>query len=193
MNYYDYLKILPDSIPHQTLKYFYDMREGVRVEATTTSNFESFNVNRIYRNTDWIKLSTDDVNNLYGAFKLLYEKEVQPHYSVRVVGGEPPQYLYYGIGGKYDVHNDSESYLEGELTRVAPRDISMIAYINDDYEGGELEFDKLQITIKPKRGMVICFPSYDDFSHVVHPVTKGTRLSLVSWFETDERIYSRPY
>ena len=59
--------------------------------------------------------------------------------------------------------------------------------MNDDYEGGELEFKILtpmgteQIsTVKGKKGDVIVFPSY--LLHRVKPVTKGTRYSVVAWF-----------
>ena len=67
------------------------------------------------------------------------------------------------------------------------RKISVSAILNDDYEGGELEFKMLtpmgteQIsTVKGKKGDIIVFPSY--LLHRVKPVTKGTRYSVVAWF-----------
>ena len=58
----------------------------------------------------------------------------------------------------------------------------------DEYEGGDLEFDLRHNTdvpekivckeIKPK-GSIVVFPSF--VWHRIKPVTKGTRHSLVCW------------
>jgi predicted 2-oxoglutarate/Fe(II)-dependent dioxygenase YbiX len=104
---------------------------------------------------------------------------------------EEPQLLSYGPGGKYDPHNDSEDFVNNELTRVVPRDWTMIWYLNDDYEGGKLDFCRLGITFNPKAGDMIIFPSYAEFEHAVTPVTRGVRKCLVTWIETDRRVYER--
>ena len=70
-----------------------------------------------------------------------------------------------------------------------PRDVSFLFYLNDQYGGGELEFGDLGLTIKPKKGMMIAFPSYKEFAHMVHPVTWGHRYSLVSWVATQKNLY----
>ena len=69
------------------------------------------------------------------------------------------------------------------------RDVSFLFYLNDQYGGGELEFYDLGLTIKPKKGMMIAFPSYKDFAHKVHPVTWGHRYTLVSWVGTQKHLY----
>ena len=68
------------------------------------------------------------------------------------------------------------------------RDVSFLFYLNDQYGGGELEFNDLGLTIKPKKGMMIAFPSYKDFAHMVHPVTWGHRYTLVSWVATQKKL-----
>ena len=67
------------------------------------------------------------------------------------------------------------------------RKISVSAILNEDYEGGELQFKTLssmgeeQIsTVKGKKGDIIVFPSY--INHRVTPITKGVRYSIVAWF-----------
>lgn len=52
---------------------------------------------------------------------------------------------------------------------------SLVAYINDDYEGGEISFPKHNVTIKPKAGSLIMFPSQEPYIHEVKPITSGTR------------------
>lgn len=58
--------------------------------------------------------------------------------------------------------------------------LSIVGLLNDDYEGGEfVMWDDTVIPI-PK-GAVLVFPSTFLYSHEVRTVTKGERLSFVSW------------
>jgi hypothetical protein len=52
---------------------------------------------------------------------------------------------------------------------------SLVTYINDDYEGGEISFPNHNVTIKPKAGSLIMFPSQEPYIHEVKPITSGTR------------------
>ena len=60
--------------------------------------------------------------------------------------------------------------------------LSAVIYLNDDYEGGELQFDKQDITIKPEAGTVIFFPSTEDFTHASLQVTSGTKHAIPLFF-----------
>tara|TARA_R100000329_G_scaffold113215_1_gene92909 strand:- start:600 stop:1136 length:537 start_codon:yes stop_codon:yes gene_type:complete len=57
--------------------------------------------------------------------------------------------------------------------------LSFVGMLNDDYEGGEFIMNGEKLTLKA--GDLLVFPSNFLFPHVVHPVTKGTRYSLVAW------------
>ena len=58
--------------------------------------------------------------------------------------------------------------------------LSIVAVLNDDYEGGEfILFDDYEI--KFKAGDLIIFPSAFLYPHLVKPIKKGTRYSFVSW------------
>lgn len=52
---------------------------------------------------------------------------------------------------------------------------SLVAYVNDDYEGGEISFPNHNITVKPKAGSLIMFPSQEPYIHEVKPIISGTR------------------
>lgn len=70
------------------------------------------------------------------------------------------------------------SLFEGE-NRGIPI-LSIVAVLNDNYEGGEfIMFDDYEI--KFKAGDLIIFPSVFLYPHLVKPVKKGTRYSFVSW------------
>lgn len=85
--------------------------------------------------------------------------------------------LKYNKGGFYKTHTD-----DGPLTR---RTLSIVIFLNDDYEGGELEIfspdEKNSKIIEPKMGRIVMFPSNFLYPHKAHPVDKGTKHSIVSW------------
>jgi hypothetical protein len=81
--------------------------------------------------------------------------------------------LRYQFGQKYDSHYDG-----GSATKRA---VSPILYINDNYEGGELEFVNFGLKIKPKSGSLYLFPSTYPYRHIAHPVTSGTKYAIVTW------------
>jgi len=67
----------------------------------------------------------------------------------------------------------------------APRTVSCIFMLNNDYEGGNLLF-KNPLTneiekITTKSNRLILWPSNFLFPHKIEPVTKGVRFSIVSW------------
>ena len=76
---------------------------------------------------------------------------------------------------------------------MCERDVTILIYLNDDYECGELEFTNAGVSLNPKALTLIAFPSYIEYTHRVHPVTSGERYTIVSWINTYDRIYKRPY
>jgi hypothetical protein len=81
--------------------------------------------------------------------------------------------LRYQTGEEYKAHYDGNT-LQG-------RSISPILYLNDDYEGGELEFVNFGLKIKPEAGSFFLFPANFPYSHIAHPVTEGTKYAIVTW------------
>jgi predicted 2-oxoglutarate/Fe(II)-dependent dioxygenase YbiX len=86
--------------------------------------------------------------------------------------------LRYSTGQEYKAHADGGTGLG--------RAISAIVYLNDDYEGGEVEFVNFGVKIKPKPGMLLLFPSTYPYTHVAHPVKDGIKYAIVTW------IHDRP-
>ena len=143
------------------------------------------------RNTLWYSIPEEMTKNLEQAVASSFVNYVAPKYNCQFKSYEPVQFLGYPPGGHYRGHNDAESFnMETRQWEACmPRDVSFLFYLNDQYGGGELEFYDLGLTIKPKKGMMIAFPSYKDFAHKVHPVTWGHRYSLVSWVATQKNLY----
>lgn len=52
-------------------------------------------------------------------------------------------------------------------------DYACVAYLNDDYEGGEVFFSRFGIDLKPKPGSLLIFPTTEEWSHGVYEVKAG--------------------
>jgi len=130
------------------------------------------------------------MNHLYPKIEDLFRNTVKniinPFYQIEVDSSEIPQILSYGIGGHYRPHIDGESIWmtpRGEKIwkKSTDRDLSMVFFLNNDFEGGDFVFPELKVRVRPEPGMMVCFPSNHHYSHGVEPVTKGKRYSIVSW------------
>ena len=141
------------------------------------------------RNTLWYEIPEEQGNKLEAAISQVYREICVPKYNCEFKGYDPCQFLGYPVGGHYVEHNDAETFDRGKWRRIAERDVSFLFYLNSEFGGGELEFTQLGLTIKPKKGMMIAFPSYKEFAHKVHPVTWGHRYTLVSWVGTKQKLY----
>jgi hypothetical protein len=65
------------------------------------------------------------------------------------------------------------------------RDFASIVYLNEGYEGGELYFPRLDLTIKPATGMLLAFTGGWYHEHGVLKVTEGERLTMPAFYTFD--------
>lgn len=86
-------------------------------------------------------------------------------------------YLIYDVDGHYHAHTDTLI----DPTQTECRKLTVLAFLNDDFEGGQLFLQIGHEKIYPpqKVGSVLVFPSF--IMHGVEPVTKGVRRSVVTW------------
>jgi hypothetical protein len=142
-------------------------------------------VDKETRDTQMIPLE-----GVFGGVKEIFDHAVKdiinPFYGFEVHSSEIPQILSYSVGGHYKPHIDGEAIWctpRGEKIwkKSVDRDISLVFYLNDDFEGGDFVFPELKVRVRPEPGMMICFPSNHHYMHGVEPVTKGKRYSIVSW------------
>ena len=194
-NPYDLIIIRDNVVPNdhiEELMLLTNNKEGTR-QATIINRDEegndSHNENLKNRNTLWYPIPEKEGNDLEGAISQMFSRFCVPKYHCKFRSYEPAQFLGYPVGGHYVEHNDSETFANGEWGKIADRDVSFLFYLNSEFGGGELEFPQLGLTIKPKKGMMIAFPSYKEFEHKVHPVTWGHRYTLVSWVGTEKKLY----
>ena len=116
----------------------------------------------------------------------IVKQVINPFYQFEVDKSEVPQLLCYDVGGHYKPHIDGEGvWTAPDQTQMwrktVDRDLSMVLYLNNDFEGGDFVFPVLHIRIRPEPGLLVCFPSNRYYMHGVEPVTKGNRYSMVTW------------
>lgn len=80
-------------------------------------------------------------------------------------------------------YHETQHYIphldDGKNTR---RRVSMVAYLNHDFQGGELAFPHLGFVYPPMAGDVVVFPSGAPFTHEAKPVISGVKYSVVNWW-----------
>jgi len=83
----------------------------------------------------------------------------------------------YSTGKQMGSHVDS--YEDGRSPVL-----SVVLYINDNYEGGDLYFKEQNVSIKPSAGSLIAFPSVAPYYHQSMVVTKGIKyMSPGFWYK----------
>lgn len=126
----------------------------------------------VYRN-EQLNISSQ----LFGALDITlehYSTQIYPFAKKNIKSREHTMHLLrYDQSGHLPAHQD-----QGISTRV----LSVLLYLNDDYEGGEIEFKHSNLKLKPEPGSVLFFPSNFLYVHEVYPVTKGPRYALPNWY-----------
>ena len=152
------------------------------IYASTGDNQGDGSLKNIYRSNKTIAMPRD-INTIDGSenldthiFNQLTEltREYSDFFGLGPVKDEGYSVLKYDEGTEYKQHFDCGGEHKDRV-------VSMLLYLNDDYEGGELEFPFFGIKYKPSAGDIIFFPSSYSFAHIAHPVTSGTKYALVTW------------
>jgi Rps23 Pro-64 3,4-dihydroxylase Tpa1-like proline 4-hydroxylase len=101
-------------------------------------------------------------------------RDYESVWEIGITRYEPLNFIKYeGSNTYFDVHIDhGPGY---------PRTVSAVVYLNDDYEGGELRFPRLDnLEIKPAAGDIVLFPSNYLYSHASKNIISGTKYSVAS-------------
>jgi prolyl 4-hydroxylase len=107
--------------------------------------------------------------------------------------GEPLQVLRYQPGQEYKPHFDA---LTGEPNQ---RILTMLVYLNDDYEGGETVFLKTGLRFKGRKGDALLFRNAlpdgraDEMTqHAGLPVTAGEKIIASRWIRARPFVFPPP-
>ena len=157
-----------------------EMRSGESRNATVArERADAYSVDENLRRTRRIYVSESAAQSVTASLDA-FRPRAATHFNIPLSETETPQFLLYRPGDFFVRHADRDP--DG----VNRRAVSIIAFLNDDFEGGALKFyggveDKLlTLTLQPAEGLLIGFRS--EWLHEVEPVTAGERFTIVSWY-----------
>ena len=150
----------------------YDFKIKKNVDSPEGKSAATLQLESIWENAKQVQVDpVNDYSSMFGLAPLNY--------------WEAFNFVKYGPDQHFDIHSDhGYSYICV---------LSSVGYINDDYEGGELYFDKLDLKIKPKAGDLYLFPSSYIYSHSAMPVTSGVKYSIVTMLDYLEAPHTPEY
>lgn len=114
---------------------------------------------------------------LFGTIGAALQLYVERNPFVLVTDDYGYHLVKYEVGDFFKPHADSRP---GETVHSGRR-VSILAYPNDGYEGGELNFVRHGVSIKPSAGSIVLFPSFFTHPHESAPITKGTKYTITGW------------
>lgn len=97
-----------------------------------------------------------------------YSNEYKTNFSPE--GSSHWQCLKYEQGNTFKRHHDDHGSFKSR--------ISLVYYVNDDYDGGELEFHNFNKILSPISDSLLIFPSSYLFSHTSLPMMSGTKYAI---------------
>jgi hypothetical protein len=66
---------------------------------------------------------------------------------------------------------------------------ALVAYLNDEYNGGEVFFSKFGLSLKPKAGTLLAFPTTEQWTHGVTAVEPGPVRYVLPIFISRDDFY----
>lgn len=117
------------------------------------------------------KLDTDLFDSLNKALQIYSKKYDNISHELTDTG-----YLIkkYSPGGYFNWHDDQGS---NNISRC----LSVIWYLNDNYQNGELQFKYLDLKIKPEQNMMVIFPSHFIYTHRGCLVKSGNKYIVTTF------------
>lgn len=128
------------------------------------------------------------VGDLWSDLRKAQDFAVQDYcskYSVKMNYWEVMNCIRYGKGQHFQEHADHGFSYSAT--------VSLVAYVNDDYTGGNLYFPKLGLDIKPRAGDLYIFPSTYLFSHRAMPVEDGMKFSIVTMLDYNDHAHKEEF
>lgn len=115
--------------------------------------------------------------------------------AVAITRGKPVKEVSYHcqkwIEGAYaGYHSDNTTIDSPEYNSFERSKWAAFLYLNENFEGGALNFRDHPITIQPKTGMLVAFAGGHHNIHEVQMITKGERWTIGSFWDDEEAEYS---
>ena len=145
---------------------------GKKIRTSHEINLPTVGVDysKLNPNSDEIRtiILSSDIQNRVRKYVDHYAKD----FGIIIDSNEKNRLVRYEIGEFFTMHRDDHP--------LTQRTISTVLYLNDNYEGGEIAFPRLDnLVYKPKAGDIAIFPSNYIYEHSSEPMISGDKYSVV--------------
>ncbi len=182
----DTIKIIKNFVPQEDIDKFLKFGKLISgIEKNRTHHFTA---------------TVDDVHDeetkkIFAEYEIKLRSKAEELYGLKLEKNRPLDLFIHPEGSHLDPHTDiidyyqEEVYDQDNLFEQQQKDwpflwsghLSIICYLNKDYEGGVLYFPEHKIEIVPEPGLFVCFPGNLHFLHGVTETTNATRFTISLW------------
>lgn len=131
------------------------------------------------------------LDDSYDCAKIISER-VKDYTKTHNNNQEQLQVVQYNKGGFFNPHYDAcegtSEYCKRMDGNQGPRLYTVLIYLNDDFEGGETVFPKINKVVKPEKGKAVLFRNVDDNGVIIKesfhggvPVKEGEKWIANKW------------
>ena len=113
------------------------------------------------------------IRNVFERYKA-ESKNLNLNFCERI---EKPSILKYRTNGKDLFHLHADNW----NTQSSTRQVSLILYLNDVESGGKTTFPGLNLSIQPKKGSILLFPSFFTHQHYAEQPISNSKYVAVTW------------
>lgn len=182
----DTIKIIKNFINPVDIEEF--LKFGKRISRVNPEKTHHYTVNAVATNNDNLK-------NLFIKYESKLRGKAEELYGLKLNKDRPLDLFIHPEGSYLEPHTDiidyhqEEVYDQPNLFEQQQKDwpflwsghLSIICYLNKDYEGGTLYFPDQGVQIIPEPGMFVCFPGNLHFLHGVTKTSGATRFTISLW------------
>lgn len=182
----DTIKIIKNFVPQEDINKFLKFGELISgIEKGRTHHFTA-TVNDVH---------DEDTKKIFAEYEVKLRNKAEELYGLKLEKDRPLDLFIHPKGSHLDPHTDiidyyqEEVYDQDNLFEQQKKDwpflwsghLSIICYLNKDYEGGILYFPEHKFEIIPEPGLFVCFPGNLHFLHGVTETTGATRFTISLW------------
>ena len=172
----DNIFIIDDFIDKKDIDVIKNLSKNVTIfEKIPGDNWD----NRV-ANFNILLTSYPDLANILKKYTNKLKIIIQEKFNV-ILGERVPSLVVWRQGDIQLPHADKQN-IDGTPNPYPENDIASLIYINNDYEGGEIYFEKQNISIKPKPGQAVFFPGDIYYAHGVTKINSGIRYTCPNFW-----------
>lgn len=182
----DTIKVIKDFVDPQDIEEF--LKFGKRVSRYNQDKTHHYTVNAI-------ATENKDLKDLFVKYENKLRSKAEELYGLKLNKDRPLDLFIHPEGSYLEPHTDiidyhqEEVYDQPNLFEQQKKDwpflwsghLSIICYLNKDYDGGTLYFPDQDVKIVPEPGLFVCFPGNLHFLHGVTKTSGATRFTISLW------------